>query len=100
MRKRGRYCPLFHLRIAIIGYNVREGGAIDMLTERVMPVGHVAYIFGVKPKTISNWVDNGKLRARRTTGGHRRVLESSVRELLKKMGPPDVAEADILDVTD
>lgn len=38
----------------------------------------VAGIFRVDPKTVARWAKAGKLEAKRTVGGHRRYLVSSV----------------------
>lgn len=41
----------------------------------------VAAIFHVDPKTVTRWAKAGKLQSIRTPGGHRRYLESQVREM-------------------
>ncbi len=53
-------------------------GAVDEL----LTPGEVARLFGVDPKTVSRWADNGKLDALRTLGGHRRYRAEQVHGLL------------------
>jgi molybdopterin-binding protein len=36
-------------------------------------VGEAAVVLGVSPDTVRRWVDDGRLRATRTTGGRRRI---------------------------
>ena len=60
----------------------RRGAAPFEAEERYLSVGAVATYFAVTDVTIKNWVDQGKLSATRTPGGHRRVTVSSVVELL------------------
>lgn len=43
----------------------------------------VAAMFRVDPKTVTRWAKAGKLSSIRTLGGHRRYMESEVRELLE-----------------
>jgi excisionase family DNA binding protein len=42
----------------------------------------VASLFRVDPKTVTRWAKAGKLTSLRTLGGHRRYIESEVRNLL------------------
>jgi excisionase family DNA binding protein len=44
----------------------------------------VANLFRVDPKTVTRWADRGLLETARTPGGHRRILESSVVDLLNR----------------
>jgi excisionase family DNA binding protein len=44
----------------------------------------VAVMFGVKPKTITDWANTGKLTFVRTLGGHRRYRTDEVRWLLRE----------------
>jgi excisionase family DNA binding protein len=50
--------------------------------ERLLPPGEVATLFGVDPRTLREWAAAGKIKARRTLGGHRRYKESEVRAAL------------------
>jgi excisionase family DNA binding protein len=52
-------------------------------TEPLLTPGEVATLFRVDPKTVSRWAKAGKLSCVRTLGGHRRYVESEVRELLE-----------------
>jgi excisionase family DNA binding protein len=54
-------------------------------SDKLLKPGVVAGLFGVSPRTVSNWVARGKLSARRTAGGHRRYRESEVRALLAEL---------------
>ncbi len=51
-------------------------------TENLLTPSEVASLFRVDPKTVTRWAKSGKLTSIRTLGGHRRYLESEVRELL------------------
>lgn len=44
-----------------------------------------AAILHVSPKTVSRWVKEGRLPARKTFGGHARFLEQEIRALLKEL---------------
>jgi len=56
--------------------------------EALLTPAEVAAIFRVDPKTVTRWAKSGKLTCLRTLGGHRRYIESEVRELL---GRPSIA---------
>ena len=43
-----------------------------------------AEILGVAVSTIQLWTNNGSLRAWTTDGGHRRIISSSVKDMLKR----------------
>jgi excisionase family DNA binding protein len=45
----------------------------------------VADVFGVKTRTLINWVRAERLEAQRTAGGHRRYRESDVQALLAEL---------------
>jgi excisionase family DNA binding protein len=45
-------------------------------------VGEAAREAGVVPKTVSRWADLGRVKSRRTVGGHRRVNRDHLRSLL------------------
>lgn len=42
-----------------------------------------ATLLGVNPKTVARWAREGKLRAYRTLGGHRRFRRDDVEALLQ-----------------
>lgn len=50
---------------------------------KLLTPGEVAAIFRVDPKTVTRWAASGKLASIKTPGGHRRIYESSVNELLE-----------------
>jgi excisionase family DNA binding protein len=50
--------------------------------QSLLTPAEVATMFRVDPKTVTRWARAGKLAAVRTLGGHRRYLETEVRELL------------------
>ena len=51
-------------------------------SETLLTPSEVASLFRVDPKTVTRWAKAGKLSSIRTLGGHRRYLESEVRNLL------------------
>lgn len=57
-----------------------DGNGADV--DKLLTPGEVARLFGVDPKTVSRWADNGKLDALRTLGGHRRYRADEVHALL------------------
>jgi len=46
--------------------------------EPLLTRSEVAALFGVDPKTVTQWAIAGKLSTIRTLGGHRRYLQSEV----------------------
>jgi len=42
---------------------------------RVFSSTEIGRLLGVDPSSVNRWIDAGRLRAHRTPGGHRRVLE-------------------------
>lgn len=53
--------------------------------DRLLTPGEVAELFGVDPATVTRWSNAGRLRARRTPGGHRRFRASEVQEMLERV---------------
>ena len=41
-----------------------------------------AKILGVSPPTVIKWTNDGKLKSYRTPGGHRRILDSVLKDFL------------------
>ena len=54
--------------------------------ERLLTPAEVAQLLRVHPKTVSRWVQSGKLSAVRTLGGHRRYRANEVYALLEETG--------------
>lgn len=68
-------------------------------SEEMLTTGEVAKIFGVSSNTVVNWVKTGKIRGRKTPGGHYRVPRSAVREYGTAkfgQGNSDPAIADVI----
>ncbi|KGM13460.1 BldC family transcriptional regulator [Cellulomonas bogoriensis] len=57
------------------------------MTATLLTPGEVASMFRVDPKTVTRWANAGKIRSVRTLGGHRRFVESEIRELLMEAVP-------------
>jgi excisionase family DNA binding protein len=47
----------------------------------------VAKIFGVHPRTVTNWAISGRLDCMVTPGGHRRFWEEDVKKMMEKNPP-------------
>lgn len=58
----------------------------DYITTR-----EAADMLGVTVRTIQNWVDSGKLFARLTLGGHRRLLRAEVEKFMGPSNEPKVS---------
>lgn len=57
----------------------------DTTHEAAYSTGAVAKMFGVTNKTILSWINQGKVSAFKTPGGHYRINESEI-ESLKEIG--------------
>lgn len=49
---------------------------------KLLRPAEVADLFGVAPRTVTRWADEGKLTPLLTLGGHRRYRRSEVDDLL------------------
>ncbi|MFH1957375.1 MAG: response regulator [bacterium] len=49
---------------------------------------YISKICDVYPTTVANWIDEGKLKAFTTPGGHRRVRAKDLKEFLEKYNIP------------
>ena len=54
-----------------------------------LTTSQVAELAGVTPRTVRNWEEEGKLKAERTRGGHRRFSKKEVEKLIKSRIPQD-----------
>lgn len=54
----------------------------ELITRR-----EVAEMFGVDPKTITRWADDGRLTVHRTLGGQRRYVRAEVERLAAPTQP-------------
>jgi excisionase family DNA binding protein len=54
------------------------------LPELVLATGDIAMLFGVSPATVRSWADNGRLKAFRTLGGHRRFGSHQILDFLEE----------------
>jgi len=68
----------------------------EQFGERTFTTFEVARLCGVFHTTVINWVNKGKLKARVTPGGHRRIPLSELIPFMKKYDMP--VPADIEDV--
>lgn len=64
------------------------------MNERVYTTFQISKICAVDITTIMAWVDEGKLKAYRTPGGHRRVLHHDLIGFLKKYNMPIPRDVD------
>lgn len=58
------------------------------ITERTFTTFEVAKACGVFHTTVINWVNKGKLKARTTPGGHRRILLSDLVDFMNRFEMP------------
>jgi excisionase family DNA binding protein len=57
---------------------------VTISTSDVVTTREAAQMLGVALRTVQLWVEAGVLRAWKTAGGHRRIMRSSVDELLRQ----------------
>ncbi len=63
--------------------------------ERTFTTFEVARVCGVFHTTVTNWVNKGKLKARTTPGGHRRIPLADLLDFMQRFDmpiPPDLVE--------
>ncbi len=60
-----------------------ESMRLHILEDKPLTTFEISQICGVVHSTVSNWVDNGKLTAFKTPGGHRRIKKESLLLFLK-----------------
>lgn len=51
-----------------------------------LSLGRASTLLGVSHSTVRRWADAGEIRAYRTSGGHRRILEEDVRQFMAQSG--------------
>jgi diguanylate cyclase (GGDEF)-like protein/PAS domain S-box-containing protein/excisionase family DNA binding protein len=70
------------------------GGAAAPAAVSTLSLGQAAQALGISTTTARRWADDGRLRATRTAGGHRRFAMTEVRRLLSERGRPAIAPTD------
>jgi excisionase family DNA binding protein len=60
----------------------------------VLTVYQASKYCSVSPKTVSNWIDEGHIKAFRTVGGHRRIRKEDLDAFLRKQGIPVPSEVE------
>jgi len=54
----------------------------------VLTVSDASKLCGVSLKTITNWIEQGHIKAHKTVGGHRRILREDLYRFMKEHGIP------------
>ena len=62
---------------------------------RIFTSHEVASLVQVSPSSVLKWIEQGKLRAFRTPGGHRRVAREELLDFLRAHQLPVPAELEI-----
>jgi diguanylate cyclase (GGDEF)-like protein/excisionase family DNA binding protein/PAS domain S-box-containing protein len=71
-------------------------GAAEASEEQTMHLGAAAQALGVSTSTVRRWIDNAKISAVRTSGGHRRIRRSDVERERRRRDPgPTVRSAQV-----
>ncbi len=52
--------------------------------DRLLTIKEVAELLSISTKTLRTWDNEGKLKAIKTVGGHRKYLESDIENFLNK----------------
>ena len=61
---------------------------IEPAMNPVLTVFQAAKLCSVSPKTITNWIEAGHIRAYKTVGGHRRIDGKDLRAFMQRQGIP------------
>jgi excisionase family DNA binding protein len=59
-----------------------------------LTLGAASELLGVSESTLRRWADTGEVRSYRTRGGHRRILEDDIRNILSGGGAPAGSDSD------
>lgn len=60
-----------------------DGNVIQHSFEEWLTTAEVAQLMRVHPRTVGNWANEGRLRYKKTMGGHRRYPVSAVRAAME-----------------
>jgi diguanylate cyclase (GGDEF)-like protein/PAS domain S-box-containing protein/excisionase family DNA binding protein len=71
-----------------------ESAAVAQAPVTMLSLGQAAQSLGISTTTARRWADDGRLRATRTAGGHRRFAGTEIRRLLAERGRPAIAPTD------
>jgi len=80
------WCPLFERHLTRRGFPVSFVGLMDI--KETYTTHEVGQICQVDYTTVSRWVEQGKLEAFQTAGGHRRIQRRHLVEFLKRNNIP------------
>lgn len=59
-----------------------------------LTLGAASELLGVSESTIRRWADAGEVRSFRTRGGHRRILEDDLRQIVANVPPAPTRDTD------
>lgn len=71
------------------GLTVNISRSNNITNEKYITTREAAHLLGVTVRTVQNWVDSGKLSAKLTLGGHRRLRDSEVDALVAELNGRD-----------
>lgn len=74
---------------------VRRGSLQDMAAVEWLTIQEASALLGVTPSTLRRWGDSGRVRMKRTLGGHRRFARDDIARLVRQGGgaaPPAPAQ--------
>jgi diguanylate cyclase (GGDEF)-like protein/PAS domain S-box-containing protein/excisionase family DNA binding protein len=71
-----------------------ESTAVSPAAATMLSLGQAAQALGISTTTARRWADDGRLRASRTAGGHRRFAGTEIRRLLAERGRPAISPTD------
>ena len=57
-----------------------------------LSLGAASRVLGINQATLRSWADQGRIRAYRTPGGHRRFSREDVEAITQSAGPPQAAD--------